>query len=276
MTQKMGYPTLAVSTCFLQGATLTEPDFALLRRHGIAGIEIAPNHVPLALADADYRAALTRLARQGAPPVYSLHTPFRPAHDLSVLNDEVRLGAVARIEEEMELARALGARLVVVHASWDPIAPGERGQRWAQARRSLTRLVEKARGLSLRLALETQKRGYLPDSTADAVEMLDGLDPALIGYCLDANHSNLTDSLPDTVRALGPRIWNIHLSDNDGMDERHWMPFRGVIDWQAFMAALREVHYTGPLTYELAPHPEGEERCLAEVAQTYSRLLALG
>ena len=50
------------------------------------------------------------------------------------------------------------------------------------------------------------------------------------------------------------------------------MPFKGVIEWQPFMIALRKVGYSGPLNYELDPHPEGVERGLAEVRETFGRL----
>jgi len=52
------------------------------------------------------------------------------------------------------------------------------------------------------------------------------------------------------VRTLGSRITTLHISDNDGEQERHQMPGAGVIDWAEFTALLDEIGYAGPLMYE--------------------------
>ena len=105
--------------------------------------------------------------------------------------------------------------------------------------------------------------------------MVEGLDPEVVGFCLDTNHANLTGELADIVRALGSRIWNVHLSDNDGLRQKHWMPLKGVIDWEAFLAALPEIDYRGPLHYELDPHPAGPEQGLNEIRENFRQLVAL-
>ena len=38
----------------------------------------------------------------------------------------------------------------------------------------------------------------------------------------------------------------------DGVDERHWMPGKGIVDWNDVIAALVEVGYEGPFTFELS------------------------
>ena len=40
----------------------------------------------------------------------------------------------------------------------------------------------------------------------------------------------------------------LHVSDFDGVDERHWMPGKGIVDWNDVIAALVEVGYEGPFT----------------------------
>jgi sugar phosphate isomerase/epimerase len=56
--------------------------------------------------------------------------------------------------------------------------------------------------------------------------------------------------LASDVRKLGDMLMTLHLSDYDGVDEKHWLPGRGVIDWKTFMEALRNIDYVGPLNYE--------------------------
>ena len=63
-------------------------------------------------------------------------------------------------------------------------------------------------------------------------------------------------TLPDVVRRLGARLMALHLSDYDGVDEKHDMPGRGVLHWKSFMQTLRDVEYDGPFNYETRPDGE--------------------
>ncbi|MCE5218704.1 sugar phosphate isomerase/epimerase, partial [bacterium] len=42
----------------------------------------------------------------------------------------------------------------------------------------------------------------------------------------------------------------LHISDHDGIDERHWIPGRGIVNWQDFAAGLDDIGYTGCLMHE--------------------------
>jgi len=143
------------------------------------------------------------------------------------------------------------------------------------ARRSLVALQEIARQQSLRLLVETMPPAWIPADLDEAFALVEGLDDEWVGFCLDTNHANLKGDLVEIVRALGQRLWSVHLSDNDGIDQRHWLPLRGVIDWRAVLAALDEIAYAAPLFYELDPHPEGPERGVAAIAANFAQLLAL-
>ena len=56
--------------------------------------------------------------------------------------------------------------------------------------------------------------------------------------------------LARAVRQLGDRLITLHLSDYDGIDEKHELPGQGVLDWKSFMQALRDINYGGPFNYE--------------------------
>lgn len=264
---------LGVSSSIFPAKTISSPAYKLLAHYGVAAVEIGYEKVGPALLDTSLQDKLVALVRDAHPPVVSLHAPYEPDRDISVLDEKQRLTAVRNTEKTLELADRLGANIVVVHGSQYPIAVGEREARRKQAHKSLDSLVEKGRALNLRLALEMMPPEWLPAGTSEAFDMVEGLDPNVIGFCLDTNHANLTGDLSEIVHALGSRIWIMHLSDNDGLKQQHWMPFQGVIDWEAFMAALVAVNYAGPLHYELDPHPSGPEKGLQEIEANFQRLL---
>ena len=266
---------LGVATSIFPGQSISEQEYGLLGQYAIASVEIGYEQGGPALLDPGLYDKLVALVQDAHPPVFSLHAPYRPYRDLSFLDEEIRLAAVRYAEEALELASLLGAKVVVIHGSQGTILPGTRSDRRAQARRSLSDLIPKANSLNLRLALEMMPPEWLPAGVDEALDMVKGLDPEVVGFCLDTNHANLTGDLSDIVHALAPRIWNVHLSDNDGLKQQHWMPFKGVIDWKALLEALADVNYTGPLHYELDPHPAGPEQGLREVEENFKRLLAL-
>ena len=70
--------------------------------------------------------------------------------------------------------------------------------------------------------------------------------------CLDTGHAAVFGLSPaDAARMIGKdRLACLHVHDNDGRGDYHWLPFRGVIDWEDFSRALREIGFEGSLSLE--------------------------
>jgi len=170
----------------------------------------------------------------------------------------------------------LGARILVVHGSSEPIEEDERPQRIAQCKSSLSRLVKRAEALGVKLALELLPRTCL-GNTADELEMLlADLPSDHAGFCLDTNHLSNPSRLDDAVIQLGKRIITLHISDYDARPpeyERHWMPFHGVVDWGSFANALYDIQYNGAFIYEVELAGSSIEEKLEEVQSTFQRIL---
>jgi len=71
-----------------------------------------------------------------------------------------------------------------------------------------------------------------------------------VGFCVDVNHF-MRERPEDAIRKLGNRVWSLHISDYDFVDERHWLPGEGSNDWTAILQALEDVGYKGPFLYEV-------------------------
>ena len=82
-------------------------------------------------------------------------------------------------------------------------------------------------------------------------------------------------TLPNAVRTLGGRLTTLHLSDYDGVDEKHWLPGRGVIGWPSFIAALRDIGYTGPFNYECQTEGETAGEKIRVLEENFDWLSAL-
>ena len=79
--------------------------------------------------------------------------------------------------------------------------------------------------------------------------------PNLFAYCLDIGHGNLTGSSPEQmIYDLGDNLETLHVHDNDGTKDMHECPYRGNINWDKVMTALRDVRYNGVFNFEADTH----------------------
>jgi sugar phosphate isomerase/epimerase len=255
----------------MEGTTVTGPQLGV----SLHGISPEPDDAVLAAIDGSAIATLEvmdRLLRNGPPDlldrlasfvrrsrvrVATIHALFGQAYDLSSPDPEIRQDGLAGAHAAVDTALALRAPMIVVHASSEPILPGERGERQARALAALHEVGERCQAQGVRVAIELLPRTCLGNTVGELLSLLDALPEGVFGICLDTNHlMDRAADLPRVVGAWGDRLLTLHMSDYDGIDEQHWLPGEGVLDWQAFMHALREIGYAGPYNYEC--HLDGE------------------
>lgn len=87
----------------------------------------------------------------------------------------------------------------------------------------------------------------------DVPYILDKIQSNYLGFCYDSSHYNLSDKQDFyLLEKYGERLVTTHLSDNDGLKDRHWLPGHGTIDW-AMVAKHFPASYQGCLTLEAYP-----------------------
>jgi sugar phosphate isomerase/epimerase len=242
----------------LSMSVLTPLDLMEIRTSGIACVELTWQAKHADLPDQpETRAHCNRVVdeiREAGIEIVSIHIPYGHAWDISVMDEQEREHIRERIADLFGMARDWGVRRAILHPSYEPIAPEGRRSRLEYARDSLRRLAPIALACGVEIAVECLPRTCLGNS-ADEIEELIGVDPSL-GVCCDVNHL-FKESPEDFIRRLGPRIVTTHISDNDGLDEKHWMPGEGILNWKGILEALSQSGYQGPFLYEVRqPIPE--------------------
>ena len=183
--------------------------------------------------------------------VSSIHARHGGHCNFSTLDNDSFQKAVATVSSSIDLAVELDAPMIVVHLSIDPIVPEERSQRLEQVRKALYQIGARCEQVSKKVAVEFLPRSSLGNTVDELFSVLNGLSDEIFGVCLDVNHfMDRYKDISTEVRRLKKRLISLHISDYDGIDEKHWLPGKGVVDWPAFMAALRDVDYSGPFNYE--------------------------
>ena len=220
----------------------------------VAASRIVTLEVYAALFESDRgakMAALQEMIRRTDIRPMTIHALFGRDHDWSDLDEGVYQNALRSAKASVRLAVHLGAPMIVVHASGEPVGDRERDQRLQQVLRAMQEITPLCQSTDKRIAIELLPRTCLGNTVVELLWLLDRLDRETFGVCLDVNHlMDRYETLPDAVRELGENLITTHLSDYDGIDEKHWLPGKGVIDWKAFMDALRDIDYQGPFNYE--------------------------
>ena len=255
MTSSPDTLPLAISTSVF-ARVFTPAHLDALEASDVTAVEIVG---PVPQCPFDQPAILRELRgrlRDSRVRLHSVHLPYGSRLDLSQLDDTLREDAIRQTEANLCAAVELGATLAVVHPSAEPISDEHRAAHLDASRRSLASLAATAGGLGVQLAVECLPRTCLGHTAAELLSAVEHTDSAAMGVCIDVNHLNLREpDIRSAVNTLGARLLTLHCSENDGEDERHWLPgdSRGVIDWSAFLAGLRDVGYAGPFLYELRP-----------------------
>ena len=238
----MKYFKLGLSSC---GKPLCEELFENYRRAGIEAMEVSLGVDGYATLDL---AALRRMADAQGVELWSLHLPFCPFDLIDISKPELSDKTVDYFADLIKKGSRVGIDKFIIHPSGEPIKPEDRALRMATAKASLARLAEIAKGYGAVIAVEDLPRTCLGNTAAEIAELI-SVHPDL-RVCFDTNHL-LTEDAADFVRALGDKIITTHVSDYDFLNERHWLPGEGKLDWQSIVNALREVNYGGPWLYEL-------------------------
>jgi len=187
--------------------------------------------------------------------LWSVHLPFtrKAPNDLSDDRTEWREATLKNWIEILDRATRIGKfRVVVMHPSSEAqISDEERPRRLENLRQMLLRfipLVKERYGAVV--AVEDLPRGCLGNSSADFDWLVANVPDFKI--CYDTNHLLGEESHAFAAR-FAPYIVSIHVSDYDGVDERHWMPGRGIVEWPKVIDVLIRSGYDGPFMYEVTP-----------------------
>jgi len=270
----------STSTSLFGMRPLQKGDFRILNANGIRHLEVTLRHKFTNPRNSEHLRALIWARENGLAVIHSGHADWDPGLDISSPDPRLRANAIAEKITCLKVVALLGGKMLVLHPSWHPMRKNDERARIGWAREGLIQLTEYARKLGVKLAPEVLAPPCLPYNARQMLELLEGTDPAWVGVCYDVNHGNLSGDPSDEIRLLGSRLIHFHISDNDGKQERHWMPFAGVIDWRAVMTAIRDIGYSGALNFEvgMAPFHDGTtiESSLEMRARVFNKLLELG
>ena len=217
----------------------------LFDRYALAGIQVMEIAMSLErFMSVDYN-KLKALADKHSVEIVSVHLPC-DACDPST--NEAYDYTMRIYRTIIEKASSIGIHRFVVHTGNASNDPDERSYRMNIAKNNLSRLADMAAEYDSVIAVEVLPRTCLGRNSDEILELISLNDKLMV--CFDTNHLLKEDST-EFIRKVGKRIVTTHVSDYDFVDEKHWLPGTGMIDWDRLIDTLIEVGYNGPWMYEV-------------------------
>jgi len=175
--------------------------------------------------------------------VENFHLPYNHAHFLWEDNEESKEVVKSTIEGINDCKR-FGVEGVVIHVENDRLMHlNEKA-----GIDNLKRVIETADKNGVIVAIENTKQNHIVE------KVLESIDNPWLKLCYDASHDWLSGgSQGNIIDRFGHRLEYLHLSDNDLIEDRHWIPGDGKISWSKLMNALHEVSYHGNISFEVCP-----------------------
>jgi sugar phosphate isomerase/epimerase len=228
--------------------------------------------------DRAIREEFKSMLKETGKRVISFHIPFAGSDDLSKSDETGRCRAVSRFRAHLATVKEFDCKYIILHPSEEvrTNVKAERDERINQLRKSLFELENELKELKVKVALEFLPRLCIGNTLGDMEQILEGMDRDIFGVCFDVNHiMNQYPLIPEITRKLGKRLFTTHISDYNGIDECHWLPGNGVIDWKGFLQALKDIDYQGPFNYEIRQQEGTAERQVEIIEENFNWLKSL-
>jgi L-ribulose-5-phosphate 3-epimerase len=226
------------------GKTGDPTAFALAGSLGCDGVQVSlvPKGGSLALAKPSLQGAFIKAAVEAQVSIVSF--AIGDLNDVPLKNDP---RAEQWLAEGIDIASAMGVRIILVPFFGKGELKGDAAGIDAVVA-ALKRLAPKAEAKGVVLAVESRL------DAADHIAILDKVgSPAVKVYYDVANSHDAGYPMLDEIRALGPRIVEVHAKDTKDLYGK------GSIDFPAVRQALADVGYSGWLVMEGTKMPLGLE-----------------
>ena len=197
--------------------------------------------------------------------VENVHVPYENATGLWSAVKTERMDYETEQRRHLRYCRHHGIPMIVMHVSkkYDVLQPNPSGIE------TMRRLVTQAEKEGVEIAIENCRVVSLVEA------LLDEIDNECFGLCYDTSHGRLYEEDDFyLLKKYSHKLKCVHVSDNDGLEDTHWNPGKGVIDWDLFTKQLQKARNLKTLSLEVFPKEESisEETFLDEAYEGACRL----
>lgn len=179
-------------------------------------------------------------ARKLGLNVIFCHLGYQGMNNLWLDNEEGE-ALKKRYLDDLKVLHELNIDFAVLHLCSKTVAPpyNEIGLR------RVKEVCDLARSLGIKVAFENTKiQGYVD-------YILENIDYENVGFCFDVGHYHCHFNDEFNFDLVKNRVLAIHLHDNNGDKDSHFLPFDGTVNWLDTVNKLKYVNYNGYVTEEV-------------------------
>lgn len=180
----------------------------------------------------------------------TMHGPYSEINPGSA-NEEIRERTVLRFKRVFEVLEDLRPMTVVLHAGYSERKfRGDEALWLSQSLKTWPPFVKEAERLGVVIAVEN----IFEKTPRTLKALVDSIGSPNFGVCIDSGHLNVfsTVEMEEWFSALGPRIAEVHIHDNNGSADDHLPVGEGQIDFPLFFSLLEK--YAADPVYTIEPH----------------------
>lgn len=206
-----------------------EERLELIRDAGFHGVslwwedESYPNLIP--------KENMPEMVKKRGLHLENMHTPYLDVNDLWSDEKYQREETLQRYLGYLEQCNRFDIPVMVMHCSdaGGPESPTSWGLDTFRA------IGEKGEKMGVRIAVENTRDAELLDG------LLENLHSDFFGMCYDSSHDWITGQSEGwLLEKWSHRVYTTHLSDNDTIKDRHWIPGDGKVDWGKIKKILKK------------------------------------
>jgi sugar phosphate isomerase/epimerase len=194
--------------------------------------------------------------------IHFIHRGVAPAtHD-----SKRRAKHLGELEATLHLAHDIGARPIVVHPGpidCPGVAPATASE---EVRQESIRYLAEFLAHGARLAEDTGSvlcvenlahvPGYVIQSYAELVKLVEMVDSPAVRITLDVGHADIADGLQPAVETFAPYLRHVHIHDSDGQRD-HQEVGRGTLSFSEYLRFLKPYPFTMVIESRDESDPEG-------------------
>ncbi|MBS4216955.1 sugar phosphate isomerase/epimerase [Bacillus sp. FJAT-49711] len=199
---------------------------------------------------------------------------YNEDRDLSSSNEEIRNNAIDYVKKCIDMAKALGARIVIVVPTYVGKLKAETNEEWNYAIASVRELGDYANQHNITLAIEAINRyeTYLVTNLHTAKRFIEEVASENVKIMADFFHMNLEErNMSEALTNILEHLVHVHIADNT-----REAAGLGQTDFEPIMSFLKNMNYSGYVSMEFLPSVSNpyivsEHRGESSVFDDYSR-----
>jgi protein FrlC len=185
---------------------------------------------------------------------------YRYPHSLSSPNPVVRKDSIQYMLDCLENAVLLGAGILLVVPDHS-LNGQETRDSFQRMLESVDEVAHKAAQYEIMLGLEVlhEDETDLVNTSRDAMGIIEALGHDSLGVVVDTGALNLSkESMESVLAATNGRLLQVHVNDNDGIEQQNLIPGDGTYDFEAMLALLDKHSFEGFISAELSKDFAGD------------------